>query len=160
MKWADKGVWCWACKLLSKQRGVVVSGEIKWGGVERPMVVASANCGRSPQWHYTQSGSAVLVMFTAWNGQRQKLPVKTHPLRYIPPLIRKKIMYIFFSLTMILTEQNNNLEDFMTTNYRVHINHNATNNSLYDHRYPPSYHRVNISIHHNSFSSCESKITH
>ena len=66
MKGADKGVWCWACKLLSKQRLMVVRGEIKWGEVVRPMVVASANCGQDPQWHYTQCGSAVLVMFTAW----------------------------------------------------------------------------------------------
>ena len=29
------------------------------------MVVASANYGQDPQWHYTQCGSAVLVMFTA-----------------------------------------------------------------------------------------------
>ena len=66
MKGADKGVWCWACKLLSKQRRVVVRVGIKLGLVVRPMVVASANCGEDPQWHYTQCGSAVLVMFTAW----------------------------------------------------------------------------------------------
>ena len=66
MKGADKGIWCWACKLLSKQRWVVVRGGIKWGEVVRPMVFASANCGQDPQWHYTQCGSAVLVMFTAW----------------------------------------------------------------------------------------------
>ena len=28
------------------------------------MAVASANCGQDPQWHYTQCGSGVLVMFT------------------------------------------------------------------------------------------------
>ena len=66
MKGADKGVWCWACKLLSKQRRIVVRGGVKWGDVVRPMVVASANCGQDPQWHYTQCGSRVLVMFTAW----------------------------------------------------------------------------------------------
>ena len=66
MKAADKGVWCWACKLLRKQRWMVVRGGIKWGEVVRPMVVASANCGQDPQWHYTQCGSGVLVMFTAW----------------------------------------------------------------------------------------------
>ena len=65
MKGADKGVWCWACKLLSKQRRMVVRGGIKWGEVVRPMVVAPANCGQDPQWHYTQCGSAVPVMFTA-----------------------------------------------------------------------------------------------
>ena len=36
MKGADKGFWCWACKLLSKQRRVVVKGGIKWGEVVRP----------------------------------------------------------------------------------------------------------------------------
>ena len=54
MKGADKGVWCWACKLLSKQRRVVVRYGIKWGEVVRPMAIASANCGQDPQWHYTQ----------------------------------------------------------------------------------------------------------
>ena len=65
MKGADKGIWCWACKLLSKQRRMVVRGGIKWGEVMRPMVVAPANCGQDPQWHYTQCRSRVLVMFTA-----------------------------------------------------------------------------------------------
>ena len=34
------------------------------------MLAASANCGQNPQWHYTQCGSAALVMFTAchWEG--------------------------------------------------------------------------------------------
>ena len=41
-------------------------GQGWWGEVVRPMVVASANCGQDPQWHYTQCGSAILVMFTAW----------------------------------------------------------------------------------------------
>ena len=36
MKGAGKGFWCWACKLLSKQRRVVVRGGIKWGEVVRP----------------------------------------------------------------------------------------------------------------------------
>ena len=66
MKGADKGVWCWAYKLLSKQRRIVVRGGIKWGEVVRPTVVASANWGQDPQWLYTQCESAVLVMFTAW----------------------------------------------------------------------------------------------
>ena len=65
MKGADGGVWCWACKLLSKQRRMVIRIGIKWGEVVRPMMVAPANCGQDPQWHYTQWGSAVLVMFTA-----------------------------------------------------------------------------------------------
>ena len=43
MKGADTGVWCWSCKLLSKQRRMVVRSGIKWGEVVRPMVVASAN---------------------------------------------------------------------------------------------------------------------
>ena len=47
MKGADKSVWCWACKLLSKQWRMVVRGGIKWGEVVRPMVVASANCGQN-----------------------------------------------------------------------------------------------------------------
>ena len=68
MKGADKGVWCWACKLLSKQRRIVIRGGINWGEVVRPMVVASANCGQDPQWPCTQCGSAVLVMFTACEG--------------------------------------------------------------------------------------------
>ena len=46
-------------------KAVVVRGGIKGGEVVRPMVAASANCGQDPQWHYTQCGSAVLVMFTA-----------------------------------------------------------------------------------------------
>ena len=40
-------------------------GGIKRDEVVRPMVAASANCGQDPQRHYTQCGSAVLVMFTA-----------------------------------------------------------------------------------------------
>ena len=50
--WANKGGW-WS--------GVGLS-EVE---VVRPMMAASANCGHDPQWHYTQCGSAVLVMFTA-----------------------------------------------------------------------------------------------
>ena len=65
MKGADKGVWYWACKLLSKQRRMVVRGGINWGEVLRPMVDAAANFGQDPQWHDTQCESAVLVMFTA-----------------------------------------------------------------------------------------------
>ena len=49
MKGADKGFWCWACKLLSKQSQVVVRGGIKWGEVVRLIVAASANCGQDPQ---------------------------------------------------------------------------------------------------------------
>ena len=42
-------------------------GQIKWGEEVRLPVAASANCGQDPQWHYTQCGSAVLVMFAAWD---------------------------------------------------------------------------------------------
>ena len=65
-----------------------------------------------------------------------KLPVKTAP-RYIPPLLSKKKMFIFFSLNMIQAELNGDLEDFQTTNYRVPINHNAAHKSLYGHKVPP-----------------------
>ena len=76
MKGADKCVWCWACNLLSKQRRMVVRGGIKWGEVVRPMMVASANCGQDPQWHYIQCGYGVLVMFTACLWKYSHLPIR------------------------------------------------------------------------------------
>ena len=36
------------------------------GEVVRSVAAASAICGQGPQWHYTQCGSAVVMMFTAW----------------------------------------------------------------------------------------------
>ena len=49
------------------QKCMYKRGQIKWGVEVRLAVAASANCGQDPQWHYTQCGSAVLVMFTAWD---------------------------------------------------------------------------------------------